>query len=191
VYRPTSIPTGTLTSEELLRSARQGDPAGIGALYSQHADALFRTAYRIVGTRADAEDVVHDLFVGLPEALRRYEDHGQLGSWLNRIVVRLALMQMRAERRRRVTPLDETAVGSLHVAATGRTEASLEFMALQQLVMALPDELRTVFVLKQVEGYSHEEIGALLGISAGASRVRLSRALQMLRRLVRGTKSVR
>jgi RNA polymerase sigma-70 factor, ECF subfamily len=170
-----------LTSEELIQRVSTGDPAGLGALYDEYAAALFRTAYRICGSRDDAEDVVHDLFVGLPEALRRYDERGSLGAWLTRIAVRLALMRARAERRRHITSLDD----AIELTAPDRSDTAAELTELQQAVMALPDTLRAVFVLKQVEGYSHDEIGALLEISAGASRVRLARALEILRRSLR------
>jgi RNA polymerase sigma-70 factor (ECF subfamily) len=172
---------GSLTLEGLIDRARAGESAAIGGLYNRYADALFRTAYRMTGSRSDAEDAVHDLFVGLPDALRRYEDHGQLGAWLNRIVVRLALVRMRSDRRERVAPLEDARA----LSATDGADAGSDLTELQQAVMALPDSLRAVLVLKQVEGYTHEEIGAMLGISAGASRVRLARAIEMLRHSLR------
>lgn len=179
--RPSSTFISLLTPEDLVHRARAGDSVGIGGLYDRYAGALFRTAYRVSGSRADAEDVVHDVFVGLPETLKRYEDRGHLGAWLTRVVVRVALMRDRADRRRCVAPLDDV----LGLAASDRTDAGLDLTELQQAVMALPESMRTVFVLKQVEGYSHDEIGALLGISSGASRVRLTRAIETLRRSLR------
>jgi RNA polymerase sigma-70 factor (ECF subfamily) len=170
-----------LSLEEILRHARLGDPDALGALYDHHAAALCRTAYRLVGSRADAEDIVHDLFVGLPEALRGYQERGNLAAWLTRSVVRLALMRARADRRRRADPLSEASLP----ASGERTDARLEQSELQRVVMALPAGLRAVFMLKQVEGYSHDEIARMLGISSGASRVRFTRAIRMLRRALR------
>lgn len=170
----------TLSPDEILRRVRAGDPEGIAELYDRHAGALYRTAYRLSGSRADAEDIVHDLFVGLPEALKRYEERGTLRAWLTRIVVRLALMRARADRRRRIAPILEAD----NIASTGRTDARLDKTEVNAAVMALPPGLRAVFTLKQVEGFSHEEIGEMLGISAGASRVRLARAIQLLRRVL-------
>jgi RNA polymerase sigma-70 factor (ECF subfamily) len=170
-----------LTLDELVRRARSGDAAGIGGLYDRYAADLYRAAFRVTASPADAEDVVHDLFVGLPAALARYEDQGHLDAWLTRLAVRLALMRLRGERRRHLVP----AVEARDVAATGRTDARVELSEMQQAVLALPDGLRVVLVLKQVHGYSHEEIGAWLGISTGASRVRLTRALESLRHALR------
>ncbi|HVD04513.1 MAG TPA: RNA polymerase sigma factor, partial [Gemmatimonadaceae bacterium] len=114
-------------------------------------------------------------------ALTRYEERGSLVAWLTRITVRLALMRARSDRRRRSVPIVE----ALEVTTALRTDADLELSELQRAVLDLPHGLRAVFMLRQVEGYSHEEIGALLGISAGASRVRLTRALEILRRSLR------
>ena len=64
------------SSESLIAEARAGSPDALSALYLEHEGAVFRLAYRLVGPREDAEDIVHDVFVGLPEALRRYEERG-------------------------------------------------------------------------------------------------------------------
>jgi RNA polymerase sigma factor (sigma-70 family) len=170
-----------LTLEELVRLARAGDATGLAGLYDRFAAGLFRTAFRVSGSRADAEDAVHDLFVGLPTALTHYEERGNLGGWLTRIVVRLALMRLRTEHRRRSVSL----VDALHVSAPGHTDDRVEMSELQQAVLALPNGFREVFILRQVECYTHKEIGALLGITVGASRVRLTRALEILRRTLR------
>ena len=87
-------------------------------------------------------------------------------------------MRSRADRRRRLAPILEAD----NVASSRRTDAHLDHAETHAAVMSLPPELRIVFTLKQVEGFSHEEIGGMLGISAGASRVRLTRAIQLLRR---------
>lgn len=166
--------------EELVGRTRAGDASALALLYERYAAALFRTALRLAGSAAEAEDVVHDVFVGLPEALRRYDDRGRFEAWLTRVTVRVALMRIRHGRRRREAPLKLAASAE----AAGRADAGTEHVELRRALAALPDGLRAVVVLKQIEGYSHEEIGALLGISAGASRVRLARALAALRRLL-------
>ena len=151
------------------------DAQALGTLYDTYARQLFRLAYRLLGTREDAEDVVHDVFVGLPEALAHYEERGRLDAWLRRVTVRVALMRQRTRERRREI--------SLHSAADIPTPPGLtpEQMALRAAVNALPGALRSVLVLKEMEGYSHAEIAALLGISAVTSRVRLYRAIKRVR----------
>jgi RNA polymerase sigma-70 factor, ECF subfamily len=161
--------------------ARSLDPSNLGALYDEFAGRLLAVAWRLTGSRADAEDVVHDVFVGLPEALRSYEERGQLGAWLSRLTARTALMRLRASQRRREAPLDEASA----MEGSERAEQRVELATLEQQILALPEPLRVVFVLREIEGYSHDEIAAMLAISAGASRVRFSRALEQLRRQLR------
>lgn len=160
--------------DALIDRARTGEPGALAALYQDHGATLYRLAYRLTGTREDAEDVVHDVFVGLPEALQRYEERGSFVGWLKRVTARVALMRLRSGKRRREVALDD---------AAGQPEVhDSENIALRAAVDALPDPLRAVLVLKEVEGYSHAEVGELLGISTGASRVRLNRAMRRLRK---------
>lgn len=170
-----TTPAGKREPEVSLDAVRAGSPEALAVLYRGHATALHRLAYRITGTRHDAEDVVHDVFVGLPEALRRYEERGALLSWLKRVTARVALKRLRVRKRRREVVLPAAAGGKESLIAP-------EGIALQVALEALPEGLRTVVVLKEIEGYSHAEIGELIGISAGASRVRLARALRCLRK---------
>ena len=151
------------------------DLDAIAELYRRHAEALIAVAYRLLLSRADAEDVVHDLFVGLPEALRTYEERGRMEGWLKRIVVRLALTRLRAKR---------------HIALDASTELAVvpadpvNRVAIERALGELPPALRAVLVLKEIEGFSHAEIASTLGISVAASEVRLHRALRRLRELL-------
>ena len=150
----------------------------IAELYDRYGAGLFRLAYRLTGTKEDAEDVVHDVFVGLPEKLERYEERGRLDAWLRRVTARVALMRLRTGRRRPVIRLENA-----DLPATSREP----HFDLQAAVDALPTKLRSVLVLKEIEGYSHTEIAHMLGISAVTSRVRLLRAMARLRRILKGT----
>lgn len=85
-------------SPALLDAVRAGDPESLAALYREHGRTLYRLAYRLTGTQEDAEDVVHDVFVGLPEALAHYEERGKFTSWLKRVTARVALIRLRGER---------------------------------------------------------------------------------------------
>jgi len=166
----------------LVGQVAAGDPDALAALYRLHGAALFRLARRLTASVEDAEDVLHDLFVGLPESMHKYDGRGSLIGWLKRVLVRLALMRLRAERRRREVPLHE----EMSQGALGRATDDASRWDLERVVATLPDDLRAVLVLRQTEGYSHHEIAALLGITPGASRVRLSRAVKLLSAALRG-----
>lgn len=158
----------------LVADAARGSPDALAALYSRYAKQLLAVAYRLLQTRQDAEDVVHDVFVGLPEALRRYEERGSLGAWLRTITARVALMRLRELSTRPLVELDEA---SLH-ASTSAPDTAL---TIEQALRALSPNLRAVLVLKEIEGFTHAEIAAMLDISVGASEVRLHRALLAMR----------
>ncbi len=167
-------------SEELravVDGARKGNPEALGSLYRAHGVALYRLAYRLTGTREDAEDVLHDVFLGLPEALGRYVEGGSLTGWLKRVTARVALGRLRSRKRWREVPLELAG-------PEPEPLADPDEVALQVAVNRLPDRLREVIVLKEIEGYSHREVADLLGISVVASRVRAHRGLARLRRLL-------
>jgi RNA polymerase sigma-70 factor (ECF subfamily) len=167
-------------SGQSVDAARRGEAEGLSALYHEHASVLLALAARLMGEAADAEDVVHDLFVTLPTALRLYEERGNLRSWLKRLTVRIALNALRSQRRAREVPL--TAAVAHELPASALDDSFLVLRA----VDALPASLRVVIVLKVVEGYSHAEIASALGISTRSSEVRLHRALHRLRRQLGG-----
>src|SRR2546426_204970 len=139
---------GNGSPASLIAGARAGSPDALSALYLEHGAALFRLAYRLGGAREDAGDVVHDVFVGLPEALRHYEERGRFAGWLKRVTARVALMRLRSGKRRREVALD-SAAGQVEPRAISERDG------LQAAVSALPDHLRTVLVLREIEGYAH------------------------------------
>lgn len=161
---------------------RAGSPDAIGACYREYAPRLLQLALRLTGEQAEAEDVVQDVFVGLPEAMHRYEERGAFGAWLRRLTTTHALMRQRRVRNRR-----EVADGEEMLRHVAREDISHDSGVVERAVQSLAPGLREVFVLRVVEGYSHGEIAALLGINVGTSEVRLSRALKALRELLGGS----
>jgi len=161
----------------LVADAARGHPDALGGLYSRYAKQLLAVAYRLLQSREDAEDVVHDVFVGLPEALRRYEERQSLGAWLRTITARVALMRLRQQSARPAGALDEQNLP----AKASTLDAAL---TIEQALRVLSPSLRAVLVLKEIEGFTHAEIATMLDISVGASEVRLHRALQTLRTML-------
>lgn len=157
----------------LVALAATGDRAALGTLYDRYATTLLGVAFRLLASTAEAEDVVHDVFVGLPEALRRYEERGALVHWLKRVAVRVALSRLRRNTVRATEELDA------RLGTEPRDHAAT--IDLETAVAGLAPSLRAVLVLKEVEGYSHAEIAEMIGISVAASKVRLHRALHALR----------
>ena len=168
---------GPSLDPDLIQRVRRGDPGALTTVYHAFGGELLALARRLMGSDADAEDVLHDLIIGLPEAMRTYDERGKLHAWLRQVVVRMCLMRLRTSRRRRETSLD--AIGELPAAAasSGDVDAAIE-IALRELSPAI----RAVVVLRFVDGLSHREIAESLGISISASEARLSRGIIALRR---------
>ena len=168
------IPPSAGRSVDLIASIRAGDPEALASAYYTYAASLLALAHRLLGNRSDAQDLIQDFFVGLPEALAHYEERGQISAWLARALVRLALMRQRSTRRRRETNL----VPAGPAPTTGPSDPASE---LDRALGELADDERAIVVLKAIEGYSHDEIAELFGIRASASAVRYHRALKRLR----------
>jgi RNA polymerase sigma-70 factor (ECF subfamily) len=176
-HTTTGLVSDETASPRSIARAAAGDPEALGALFRAHGDMVFRLAYRLTGSADDAEDVLQDVFVGLSEALRSYRERGSFAAWLRRVTASTALMRIRRSRRREEHTLDR--------GTHDPEEDTIIRLALERALAALPDTARVVFVLKVVEGFSHAEIAALLGIRRGTSEVRLFRAIRHLQSLLR------
>lgn len=166
-----------LSDAALVRRVRARSPEALGALYRRHGALVYHVAYRFLASEHDAQDVLQDVFAGLPEALRSYEERDRFEYWLKRLAVRASLMVLRIRERRRENALPERDV---HPASGFDPEMVADIVTVRRALRRLTSEQRAVLVLKQLEGYTHAEIGGLLGISEGASAARLHRALRKL-----------
>jgi RNA polymerase sigma-70 factor, ECF subfamily len=167
----------------LLSRVREGSADALGELYARYGDRVMAVAHHLLGSTPDAEDVLHDVFLGLPEALRRYEESGRFEAWLRQLAARTALTRLRHASRRHEVPLE----GASEIPANRTSVDSIPTEGtLSAAIARLPDKLRAVFVLKVIEDHSHATIAAMLGISVGASEVRLVRATRLLRQFIGG-----
>jgi RNA polymerase sigma-70 factor (ECF subfamily) len=164
------------TRPEVLTRAGRGDRDALTQLYQEYAEGVYEAAFHLTESAADAQDVVQEVFLGLPEALRTYEGRGSFGSWLRTVTVRTALIKLRQRRRLREISLGFNRTG-LSLAPAGH----IDRIELERALSALPEKLRIVVVLKEIQGFSHREIAGLLGIRPSASAARLSRAREQLR----------
>ena len=158
---------------QLIRRAAAGDGEALRALYEEHSDMVFGVAYRLTDSSPDARDVLQDVFVQLPGALKTFDEKSSLGTWLRVVATREALQLVRTRQRRGEIPI--------HEGVASRPPHVLDTIALERALAALPDTLRAVIILKEIEGYSHKEIADFLDITPTASAVRLSRARASLR----------
>lgn len=173
----TARPDRTVDAGVIARAAR-GDSGAQRAIYEQYSDRIFRLAERMTGDVAAAEDLTQDVFVRAFDRLRQFRGESRFGTWLHRLAVTVILngTRERGTERREVT-LDPALMKSGgHAALEPDTKDRV-----RRAVAQLPTELRMVVLMYDVEGYSHDEIAELMGVTSGASRMRLLRARQLLR----------
>jgi RNA polymerase sigma-70 factor (ECF subfamily) len=182
--RPMTLPVAPTAAADdpdadLARRAAEGDLRAFEALYRAHAGRIHGAMRRLCGgVEARAQELTQDAFVRAWEKLAGFRFESRFGTWLYRLAVNVALMDLRARRggEDQESELDE-AVLTLPAPRAGEHRIDLE-----RGVAALPPRARAVLVLHDVEGWTHEEIGAELGIAAGTSKATLHRARTLLRR---------
>lgn len=157
--------------------AAAGDAAAFGRLYWRHAVRIKALARRLLGP-GEAEDGTQEVFVRAWHRLHQFRGEAAFGTWLHRLAVNVLLRER--ERGRRHT-VDDTPLESL--AAESRSTKDLD---LERALRTLPVGVREVVVLHDMESYTHEEIGRLLGIGESASKMRLHRGRMALRGLLTG-----
>ena len=168
-----------MDERELIARVRAGDGAAERALYDAHVDRVYRLAYRLAGDDALAREFTQDTFVRAFERLSSFRGEAKLSTWMHAIATSVVLNGLRKVKRlrQRETDLDD-ATGL----SGGRREAEPDLKRrLARAIDDLPEGYRTVFVMHDVEGYTHEEIGDTLGIETGTSKAQLSRARARLR----------
>jgi RNA polymerase sigma-70 factor (ECF subfamily) len=166
-------------TDDLVARAQAGDQTAFRDLYRQHAGRVYALCLRLTGESGAAEERTQDVFVRLWDKIRSFRGESAFSSWLHRLAVNVVLNEQRTtgRRERRITPAADPA--ALERGSGGGSEGlSID---LERAIAQLPDGAREVFVLYDVEGYSHIEIAQLVGIAEGTSKAQLFRARRLLR----------
>jgi RNA polymerase sigma-70 factor (ECF subfamily) len=163
-----------------LARAQAGDMQAFAALYASFGRACFNLALRILGNRAQAEDLVQEVFLKLFSAIRGYRGDAPFGSWLKRMTVNAIIDQLRGQRHE--TGADALELAAAQPAAEGAGTAAV--LDAWTLLQRLPARARAVLVLHEFEGYTHAELAALFGQSESYSKSILARALKRLSDLI-------
>lgn len=161
--------------EDLVDAVRRGEPAAFDALVRDTHATVYALALRITGNAEDAKDVSQEVYVRVWRGLRNFRGDANLGTWLHRITVNTALSNLR--RRRRIpTPVEELP----DIGTRDLDPASSDRQIIETALRGLPDLDRAAIVLKDVEGWTCEEIARKMGSTEGAIKVRLFRARKRL-----------
>lgn len=174
---------------ELAARCRRGEAGAFEELYKRHGRRVYTVAYRMTGSAADAEDLTQDVFLRAHRRLDSYRGEAALGTWLHRLTVNACLDYARGKQGRRQRATDTAAdIEALEAAGRGpwRPDTALDPIDLERAVSQLPPSYRRAFLLHDVEGLEHHEIGEALGIAEGTSKSLVHKARMRLRVLLRG-----
>lgn len=173
--------------DELVTAARGGDQRAFEELVRMTYAEAYTLAYRLVGSEEDARDVVQESYLRAYRGLKRFRGDAQFTTWLYRITANCANTHLTRRMRHRHEELpDDAAIADLDptIDPSARADAGALRDRLTDALRELPPRLRTVVVLRDVYDMTHEAIGAELGISEAAAKVRLHRARRKLREIV-------
>lgn len=184
-----------LNDEELVDRAQRGDSGAIEALVTRYEDRVYNLAYRMVGNREDAEDVLQDAFLNVIRSIDKFKKQSSFSTWLYRITANAALTRLRKKSRKEKSEgefldevyavkqaaqsgerMDDWSANPARQLLTGEAKEKME-----EAINELPEKYRTVFVLRDVEGLPASEVAEVLNLSIPAVKSRLHRARMFLR----------
>lgn len=165
-----------------VRRAAEGDERAFERLYRRHV-ARIHTLVRRMSDADVADDITQDVFIRVWDKLSTFRGDSAFGTWLHRLAVNVVLTRRRTAKRERTWFIDDDSAVEVAVARTAHPGVAMD---LEHAIARLPEGARQVFVLHDVEGWTHEEIAGELGLVAGTSKSQLSRARAALRRMLDG-----
>ena len=183
-----SKPTGDVRSADLQLAARirAGDSVAFDELYQQHAGRLYNLAYRMAGATHEAEDLLQDVFLLVYRKLGSFRGESSLGTWLYRLAMNHCLDVLRSRSSRMGQHTDS--LDDEHAAEPAAAPAlgAVSRIDLDRAITRLPHACRAAFLLHDVEGFGHQEVGAILGISEGTSKSQVHKARLRIREYLAG-----
>lgn len=169
--------------EELIARCRAGERAAYQHLYQLYSKAMYNVGYRITGNEDDADDVLQEAFISAFKNLDNYRADATFGAWLKRIVVNKAINVLKRKKQESLPDDEQWDIAE----ETVEEEVSYHGLTVERVKVAiqqLPEGYRAVLTLYLLEGYDHQEIGEILGVSESTSKSQLNRAKSKLRELL-------
>lgn len=164
-----------MTEKELVQSCLKNDRLAQKQLYDKYKKAMYSLSYRITGNFESANDVLQDAFVKVFRGLPSFRAESTLGAWIKTIVVRTAYSYLRKEK------IFHEDIDNLSNPPKVDWGHHLDTEYLETAILSLPEGYRMVFVLVEIEGYTHKEVALMLGISEGTSKSQLFYSKKKLR----------
>lgn len=170
----------------LVRAAAGGAIMAFGDLYKRHNRRVYSLCLRMTRNVADAEDLTQEVFLQLFRKIDSFRGESPFTTWLHRLTINLVLMSFRraTKRREKIVEDMEAEISTLQWDKHSARSQVVDKIALDAAQAQLPPGQRLMFVLHDIEGYSHEEIASMRGCSVGTSKSQLHKARMSLRRLL-------
>lgn len=174
-----------------IHKLRAGDHGAFESVVHSYYAYVYRLSLRMLGNAGDAEDAAQEAFLRIHRSVSRFKGEASLSTWIYRIAYNTCLDELRRQKRRPITPLDEVAHGTLHLTDGRRgpedtVVATEESQTVRDGLAELPVEYRIVLVLREVEDLSYDEIASVLKCPVGTVRSRLARGRRMLADKLKG-----
>jgi RNA polymerase sigma factor (sigma-70 family) len=166
------------TEIELVEGCVRSDRKAQKRLYYKYCNAMYTIAFRILKNEDDADDALQEAFIQIFKDIRTFRGESTIGAWIKTIVIRTALRKIKKNAFH-----EEIDDRTLNI--PGQQSCTLTGEYIEKVIMSLPTGYRTVFLLIEVEGYSHKEVAAMLHISEGTSKSQLFYAKKHLRVLLK------
>ena len=175
--------------KKLIERAYGGDPSAFNRLMAQHENRMYAVALRMCANREDAQDCAQEAMVRIYRAMGSFKGQSALATWIYRITMNTCLDELRRRKARKVTSLDSLVDNGWSPTDTGDTpeEHGLRVEkqnALNQAIQSLPDDMRAAIILRDVKGYSYDEIASILDANVGTIKSRISRGREKLREIL-------
>ena len=172
--------------QKLIQRASGGDPAAFNRLMAQHEKKMYAVALRMFGNREDAQDCLQEAMLRVYRAIGSFKGQSSFSTWLYRITMNTCLDELRRKKNKQSTsldnlleqgwsPSDDEGTPEKHAV---RAEMRRE---LNQAIQELPEDMRSAVVLRDIQGFSYDEIAEALGVNVGTIKSRISRAREKLR----------
>ncbi len=179
------------TDAELVAGIKKGDECAFQEIMNRYTQKVFNLAIRLTRSQEDAEEVLQDVFVAVYKKIDSFEGKSAFSSWLYRVTANTAFMKLRKRKQNEAVSFEEVSP-SIRDGWVGKNpeDSDIDYMSvrhelrdvIQRAVARLPDEYRNIFVLRDIDGLSNEEVAETLALSVPAVKSRLHRARIILRK---------
>jgi len=181
---------GADPEEKLIERAAGGDGAAFSELMSKHEKRMYAVALRICVNREDAQDCLQDAMVRIYRSISSFKGQSSFGTWVYRITMNTCLDELRRRKSRQAVSLDNLVESGFSPSDNVNTPekqavSSEQRRVLDRAIASLPEDMRSAIVLRDIQGFSYEEIAEAHGANIGTIKSRISRGREKLRQILR------